>query len=111
MEHPPAPTPAQIGAFAYLGVVSMFLGFVAWYRGLAIGPMAQVSQVQLVQPVLTITWAALLLGEYVGPVTLLGGLAVIGAAALAVRTRVGVRAAARPDGRRKTSLESTESPE
>jgi hypothetical protein len=42
---------------------STFLGFFAWYRGLAIGPMAQVSQVQLVQPVQTISWAALLLRE------------------------------------------------
>jgi drug/metabolite transporter (DMT)-like permease len=56
-------TPGQWGAFAYLGVVSMFLGFFAWYRGLALGPMAQVSQVQLVQPVLSIGWAALLLSE------------------------------------------------
>ena len=48
----PSGTPVQWAAFAYLGVVSMFLGFFAWYRGLAIGPMAQVSQVQLVQPVL-----------------------------------------------------------
>src|SRR5690606_18507985 len=31
--------------------------FFAWYRGLAIGPMARVSQMQLVQPVLTLGWA------------------------------------------------------
>ncbi|NKY17921.1 DMT family transporter [Tsukamurella spumae] len=74
-------------AFAYLGVVSMFLGFFAWYRGLAIGPMATVSQVQLVQPVFGIAWAALLLGESVGWSTVLGGLAVVASAALAVRTR------------------------
>lgn len=74
-------------AFAYLGVVSMFLGFFAWYRGLAIGPMTTVSQVQLVQPVFGITWAALLLGESIGWSTVLGGLAVIAAATAAVRTR------------------------
>lgn len=74
-------------AFAYLGVVSMFLGFFAWYRGLAIGPMATVSQVQLAQPVFGIAWAALLLGESIGWSTVLGGLAVIAAATLAVRTR------------------------
>jgi drug/metabolite transporter (DMT)-like permease len=65
----------------------MFLGFFAWYRGLAIGPMAQVSQVQLVQPVLGILWAALLLHEQIGSATVIGGVAVIGCAALAVRTR------------------------
>ena len=77
----------------------MFLGFFAWYRGLAIGPMSQVSQVQLVQPVLTITWAALLLHEPLGWSTVLGGLAVIGCAALAVRSRLSGRPSRRPSGR------------
>jgi drug/metabolite transporter (DMT)-like permease len=49
-QRPPSATPVQWAALAYLGVVSMFLGFIAWYHGLAIGPMAQVSQVQLAQP-------------------------------------------------------------
>jgi drug/metabolite transporter (DMT)-like permease len=79
-------------AFAYLGVVSMFLGFFAWYHGLALGPMAQVSQVQLVQPVMSITWAALLLGESLTRAGVLGGLAVIACAAMAVRTRLQMRA-------------------
>ncbi len=65
----------------------MFLGFFAWYRGLAIGPMAQVSQVQLVQPVLSICWAALLLGEHVSLATVLGAPAVIVTAGSAVRAR------------------------
>jgi drug/metabolite transporter (DMT)-like permease len=85
---PPSATPVEWAAFAYLAVVSMFLGFFAWYRGLAIGPMAQVSQVQLVQPVLTIMWAALLLGEQLTLPTVLGGLAVILCAAVAVRIRL-----------------------
>jgi drug/metabolite transporter (DMT)-like permease len=66
----------------------MFLGFFAWYRGLAIGPMAQVSQVQLVQPVLSICWAALLLHEQLTWPTVLGGLAVIACAGAAVRSRL-----------------------
>lgn len=74
-------------AFAYLSVVSMWLGFFPWYRGLAIGPVAQVSQVQLVQPVMTITWAALLLGEQLTWPIVAGGLAVVGCAAVAVRSR------------------------
>ena len=87
-QQPPSGTPAQWASFAYLGVVSMFLGFFAWYRGLAIGPMTQVSQIQLVQPVLSIAWAALLLGEALTPATLMGGAAVIACAGLAVRARV-----------------------
>lgn len=87
-QQPPLGTPVQWAAFAYLGVVSMFLGFFAWYHGLAIGPMAQVSQVQLVQPVLSICWAGLLLGENLTWTTIIGGLAVILSAGIAVRARL-----------------------
>jgi drug/metabolite transporter (DMT)-like permease len=66
----------------------MYLGFFAWYRGLAIGPMARVSQVQLVQPVLSIAWAALLLREELTWTTVLGGIAVIVCAGIAVRIRL-----------------------
>jgi drug/metabolite transporter (DMT)-like permease len=88
IHQPPSATPIQWAALSYLAVVSMFLGFFAWYRGLAIGPMAQVSQVQLVQPVLTIIWAALLLGEELTWSTVLGGGAVIICAGIAVRIRL-----------------------
>ncbi|MEU4739787.1 DMT family transporter [Actinosynnema sp. NPDC023658] len=84
----PSGTPAQWAAFAYLAVVSMFLAFFAWYRGLAIGPMATVSQVQLVQPVLTIAWAASLLHEELTWPTVAGGVAVVLCAGLAVRIRL-----------------------
>ncbi len=87
----PRATPVQWAAFAYLAVVSMFLGFFAWYHGLAVGPMAQVSQVQLVQPVLTIAWAGLLLGEHLGAATIAGGLVVVSCAASAVRVRLNGR--------------------
>jgi drug/metabolite transporter (DMT)-like permease len=83
-------------AFGYLAAVSMYLAFFAWYRGLAIGPMATVSQVQLVQPVLTISWAAVLLHEKLTTTTVLGGLAVVACAGLAVRVRMG-RSPGRPD--------------
>ena len=86
----PSATGVQWSAFAYLGVVSMFLGFFAWYHGLAIGPMARVSQVQLVQPVLSISWAALLLGEALTWTTVVGGLVVIACAGAAVRLRLGI---------------------
>ncbi len=89
---PPRGSVGGWAAFGYLAVVSMFLGFFAWYRGLAIGPMAQVSQVQLAQPVLSIAWAALLLGEDVTGATIAGGAAVVLCAGLAVRARPGGRA-------------------
>ncbi|QRN79816.1 MAG: DMT family transporter, partial [Nocardiopsis sp. BM-2018] len=89
VQQPPSGTAVEWGALAYLAAVSMYLGFFAWYRGLAIGPMAQVSQVQLSQPVMTIGWAALLLGEPLTWPTVLGGLAVILCATIAVRARLG----------------------
>jgi drug/metabolite transporter (DMT)-like permease len=85
---PPDATAVEWASFAYLAAVSMFLGFFAWYRGLAIGPVARVSQVQLVQPVMTLAWAALLLGEQLTVPLLLGGLVVILCAAFAVRVRL-----------------------
>ncbi len=57
-------------AFGYLGVFSMFLGFFAWYRGLAIGGITRVSQVQLIQTFLTITWSWLILNETITPLML-----------------------------------------
>jgi drug/metabolite transporter (DMT)-like permease len=66
--------------FAYVAAVNVFLA--AWYRGLALGGVAKVGQVQLIQPVLTLTWSALLLGEPVGVPTTVAALLVIASAAL-----------------------------
>jgi len=49
--------------FGYVSIISMFLGFFAWYRGLAIGGIARVSQVQLLQPFLSILLSAFFLKE------------------------------------------------
>lgn len=80
-------TPAAWAAFAYVSSVSMFLGFFAWYRGLALGGVARVGQIQLLQPVLTLAWAALILGEAIRPLTLGASLLVIGSVALTQRAR------------------------
>jgi drug/metabolite transporter (DMT)-like permease len=74
--------PGAWAGFAYVSVVSMFLGFFAWYRGLALGGVARVGQVQLVQPVLGLAWAALLLGEPIGPWTVVASAFVLGSVAL-----------------------------
>ncbi len=79
---------AWIG-FGYVGVISMFLGFFAWYAGLARGGTARVSQLQLIQFPLTALWGALLLGETVGIGTVVVGGVVVATAATAVRLRVG----------------------
>ena len=73
--------------FAYVATVSMFLGFFAWYAGLARGGVARIGQVQLAQPVLTLGWSAALLGEHVGPATLVTALAVLACVAATQRAR------------------------
>ena len=80
--------PIAWACFAYVSVVSMFLGFFAWYRGLAEGGVARVSQVQLSQPILTLAWSALLLGERISLLTVLCALLVLGSVAAGQRARV-----------------------
>ena len=65
------------GAFAYVAVFSMWLGFFAWYRGLALGGTVRVSQVQLVQPFLGMLFAVPLLGETIDATTLAFAAAVV----------------------------------
>jgi len=97
------PPGAWLG-FAYVSCVSMFLGFFAWYRGLARGGVARIGQLQLLQPVLTLGWSAALLGERVTPPTVLAALLVIGSAALSQRTRL--TRAARRDARTDDALDA-----
>jgi drug/metabolite transporter (DMT)-like permease len=73
--------------FAYLAVFSMYLGFFPWYAGLAMGGVARVGQIQLVQPVFSLVWAWLLIGEHISLGTALASLLVIASAALARWTR------------------------
>ena len=78
MEYPQsAIKPEAWWAFGYVAVFSMWLGFFAWYRGLALGGTVRVSQVQLVQPFLSMLFAVPLLGETLDALTLGFGLAVI----------------------------------
>ena len=55
----------------------MWLGFFAWYRGLALGGTVRVSQVQLVQPFMSMLFAVPLLGEKLDAVSVGFALAVI----------------------------------
>ena len=76
--------------FAYVAVFSMWLGFFAWYRGLALGGAVRVSQVQLVQPFLSLLFAVPLLGETIDATTLGFGLAVIATVFVGKKMPVGV---------------------
>ena len=74
--------PAWI-SFAYVSIFSMMVGFVFWYRGLALGGTTGVGQLQLLQPFFGLLLAGLLLGEPVAlsmiAVTVLVVLCVVGA--------------------------------
>jgi len=92
--------PSAWMGFVYVGVFSMWAGFFAWYRGLALGGALRVSQVQLLQPFLSILAAIPLLGEPLDVVTL--GFAAAVVATVVVGKRLAqppmVRSAARPQG-------------
>ncbi len=96
---PVAPARAAAwGGFAYVTVFSMWLGFFAWYRALALGGTLRVSQVQLVQPFAALLFAVPILGERLDALTISCSLAVIATVFVGKRMAVGRPAA---DGARK----------
>ncbi len=83
-----ASAPAWL-AFAYVSLFSMFIGFFFWYKGLALGGIARVGQVQLLQPFMSLLGAAVIAGEALEASNLLFALAVI--VVVAVGRRMAVR--------------------
>lgn len=73
------------GGFLYVSVFSMWLGFFAWYRGLALGGTLRVSQVQLLQPFLSMWFAVPILGESLDGATVGFSLAVMATVFLSKR--------------------------
>lgn len=82
-----APFAAWAG-FLYVAVLSQYLGFFAWYRGLALGGIARVGQLQLLQTFVTLGAAAVLLGEAVGALELAFAAVVTATVATGWRSRV-----------------------
>lgn len=76
-----------VAGLAYVSAVSMFLGFFAWYAGLGRAGIARASQVQLAQPLLTLVWSALFLGERIDVTTGLVAVAIVGCVAWTQRAR------------------------
>jgi drug/metabolite transporter (DMT)-like permease len=74
--------------FAYVTIVSAFLGFFAWYAGLARGGVAKIGQIQLIQPLLTLAWSVTLLDENVNGITLFAAVLVVLCVVATQRTRV-----------------------
>lgn len=63
--------------FLYLALVSQWLGFLFWNKGLVLGGIARVSQTQLLQPFITILFSIVLLGEHLDFMTLLFAVLVV----------------------------------
>jgi drug/metabolite transporter (DMT)-like permease len=71
----------------------LWLGFFAWYRGLTLGGTVPVSQVQRIQPLLTMLFAVPVLGERLEALTQAFGLAVAPTVVLGKRAPVEARTA------------------
>ena len=81
------------GAFAYVSLFSMWIGFFAWYRALAWGGTVRVSQVQVIQPFASMLMAVPLLGETLDAMSVVFALAVIAVVWLGKRMPIRQRVA------------------
>lgn len=75
-------------ALLYVALFSQWIGFFAWNAGMAMGGIARVSQVQLLQPFITFALAAFFNDETITPQILLFAAAVVATVAISTRTRV-----------------------
>ncbi|PIG95409.1 DMT family transporter [Gloeocapsopsis sp. IPPAS B-1203] len=82
LQHGLVASPTAWLGFGYLSIISQFLAFFPWYQGLAIGGVARVGQMQLLQPFLTILASAILLGEAIAPFTLIAAMIVVTSVAI-----------------------------
>jgi drug/metabolite transporter (DMT)-like permease len=85
--------PGQVPAwswigFAYVSLMSQYLGFFAWNAGLALGGIARVSQVQLLQTFITLVIAAMLNRESIAPLTWVVAVAVVALVLAARRSAI-----------------------
>jgi drug/metabolite transporter (DMT)-like permease len=75
-------------ALLYVALFSQWIGFFAWNAGMAMGGIARVSQVQLLQPFITFALAAFFNGETITLQIILFAAAVVATVAISTRTRV-----------------------
>ena len=79
-------TQANIGLLV-IGLSSMYLGFIPWYRGLKDAGTARGAQVQQLQVFMTLGWSVLILGEVVPPSTLICAVGIVAAVTWAIFSR------------------------
>ncbi|WP_455355116.1 DMT family transporter [Streptomyces sp. SYSU K217416] len=84
--------PVRLSAHGVVGLLwvaagSTFFGLYVWYRGMAEIGVARASQLQLAQPLLTLVWSVLLLGESLSPAAPVAAVAVLVCIAVTQRAR------------------------
>ncbi|MFT4011557.1 MAG: DMT family transporter [Nocardioidaceae bacterium] len=79
-------TAKAVAGMAYIAAVSQLGGFVVWYRGMGLIGVARASQLQLAQPLLTLAWSVLLMGETLTPVVPVAAAAVLACIVVTQRT-------------------------
>lgn len=76
---------SSIWALLYVSLFSMLIGFFFWYKGLSLGGVAKVGQIQLIQPFFGLILSAVLLGEHISMVMIMTACAVCSCVVLAKR--------------------------
>ncbi|MFC7938475.1 DMT family transporter [Streptomyces sp. NPDC057387] len=80
-------TAHSVTGLLWVAIGSQFLGLVVWYRGMAAIGIPKASQLQLAQPLLTLVWSVLLLGEHLPVAAPLTAAAVLVCIAVTQRAR------------------------
>jgi drug/metabolite transporter (DMT)-like permease len=80
-------TTAAVAGMAYIACISQFGGFVVWYRGMGLIGVERASQLQLAQPLLTLAWAVVLLGEHLSAAVVVTAAIVLGCIVVTQRAR------------------------
>ncbi|MER6290066.1 DMT family transporter [Streptomyces sviceus] len=80
-------TAHSVAGLLWVAAGSQFVGLVVWYRGMAAIGIPKASQLQLAQPLLTLVWSVLLLGEHLTVAAPLTAAAVLVCIAVTQRAR------------------------
>ena len=95
LSSPLAPNAGSLAALGYMAVFSVFVGMVLWYRSMGLVGVPRASAIQLAQPLLSVVWSWLLIGEPLRPQTIVAAILVL----ICVATAQWVRMAPAQDSR------------
>jgi drug/metabolite transporter (DMT)-like permease len=90
---PFTPAMGSLVAVAYMAIFSVFVGMVLWYRAMGLAGVPRASAIQLGQPLLSVVWSWLLVGESLRAETIVAAVLVLICVATAQRARTAATAA------------------